>query len=312
MRYADLLTKYMPAELMHRHLETINARPAGGRAESAPQIDSMEVESWVQKWVDKKVRFDEAVSVRPIPAVGRGRSCRGGAGRAKVATWPVELLEDLEGSGTTSTGTLSASVATRSSLTSLGGRPPPTEEAAAAETRPSSSASASTWVPKSSAFYKQESLSEIFMAENAKFEETREYDIGTPPIVKDLVEKIEKKKTSNASTQTSISLPCRVAVQWHCVCPEAATVVDMSDEQVEEEIQDERINPESEVDGDDGEIDSIETMADTSSVTAEELPGRSTNAMLGIADIDTESPGCDSQLERTPDHDSMVSDLVEV
>ena len=113
---ADLLTKYMPAELMHRHLETINAQPAGGRAESAPQIDSMEVESWAQKWVDKKVRFDEAVSVRPIPAVGRGRSCRGGAGRAKVATWPVELLEDLEGSGTTSTGALSGSTASSAAL----------------------------------------------------------------------------------------------------------------------------------------------------------------------------------------------------
>ena len=149
------------------------------------------------------------------------------------------------------------------------------------------------------------------MAENAKFEETREYDIGTPPIVKDLVEKIEKKKSSDASTQTSISLPCRVAVQWHCVCPEAATVVDMSDEQVEEEIQEERINPESEVDGDDGEIDSIETMADTSSVTAK-TPVRSTDAMLDIAGIDLEDLKDKSPLKRTPEHDTMVSDLVKV
>ena len=113
---ADLLTKYMPAELMHRHLETINARPAGGRAESAPQIDNVEVESWVRKWVDKKVRFDEAVSVRPIPAVGRGRSCRGGAARAKVATWPVELMKDVEEFGTTSTGALSGSTASSAAL----------------------------------------------------------------------------------------------------------------------------------------------------------------------------------------------------
>ena len=31
-------------------------------------------------------------------------------------------------------------------------------------------------------------MSETFIDENAKFEETREFDIGTPPIVEDLVE----------------------------------------------------------------------------------------------------------------------------
>ena len=77
---ADLLTKYMPAELMGLHLATINAQPTCGRAESAPTIDTMEfddgVKSWVQGWHEKKVRFDEVVSIRPIPAIGRGRFCR--------------------------------------------------------------------------------------------------------------------------------------------------------------------------------------------------------------------------------------------
>ena len=152
-------------------------------------------------------------------------------------------------------------------------------------------------------------MSEIFIAENAKYEEAQNYDIGTPTTVKELV-RVYEKSTSDASTQTSISLPCRVAVQWHCHCPDAATVVDMSDEQAEEEIQDERINPE-EASGEDSKIDNIETMADTSSVTAG-TPRRSTDAMLDIAELDLEDLKNESPLKRTPDHDTMVSDLVKV
>ena len=152
-------------------------------------------------------------------------------------------------------------------------------------------------------------MSEIFVAENAKYEEAQNYDIGTPTTVKELV-RVYEKSTSDASTQTSISLPCRVAVQWHCHCPEAAAVVDMSDEQAEEEIQDERINPE-EASGEDSKIDNIETMADTSSVTAG-TPRRSTDAMLDIAELDLEDLKNESPLKRTPDHDTMVSDLVKV
>ena len=142
-------------------------------------------------------------------------------------------------------------------------------------------------------------MSEIFIAENAKYEEAQKYNIGTPPTVKDLV-KVLEKSTSDASTQTAISLPCRVAVQWHCHCTEAATVVDMSDEQAEEEIQDERISPEFEVDGEDGKIDNIETMADTSSVTAGgRTPRRSTDAMLDIAILDLEDLKEKSPLKHT-------------
>ena len=69
----------MHAELMGRHLATINAQPTCGRAESAPTIDAVGIDhgakSWVQGWQEKKVRFDEVVSIRPIPATGRGCSC---------------------------------------------------------------------------------------------------------------------------------------------------------------------------------------------------------------------------------------------
>ena len=90
---ADLLTKYMTADLSLRHLTTIAARFAEGRAESAPEIDTVEdatgaraidggsggssdVTSWVRRIVDQNVRFCESVSVRPIPAEGLGRKCQ--------------------------------------------------------------------------------------------------------------------------------------------------------------------------------------------------------------------------------------------
>ena len=77
---ADLLTKYMPAELMGGHPATINAQPTCGRAESAPTIDAVGIDdvvsSWVQGWQEKRVQFDEVVSIRLTPVTGLGRSCR--------------------------------------------------------------------------------------------------------------------------------------------------------------------------------------------------------------------------------------------
>ncbi len=68
---ADLLTKYMAADLMKRHLDTANMKVAFGRAESAPQIAAVEenhidngIQSWVQQWRGKKVGFDEVVDIR--------------------------------------------------------------------------------------------------------------------------------------------------------------------------------------------------------------------------------------------------------
>ena len=79
---ADLLTKHMTAELSGRHLECLNMRLGGGRAESAPTLNSLE--SYVQMWYEddaidsvgvepRRVRFSNEVQVRPIPASGRGR-----------------------------------------------------------------------------------------------------------------------------------------------------------------------------------------------------------------------------------------------
>ena len=92
-----------------RHLKAINAEFVEGRAESAPEIDSAEkvegdveeelmneeasgeVLSWVRKFIEKgeqKVKFCEKVAVRPIPAVGAGRSCRGSLRSSRRGRWP--------------------------------------------------------------------------------------------------------------------------------------------------------------------------------------------------------------------------------
>ena len=86
---ADLMTKHMSADLNKQHLETLNQEFVGGRAESAPTLNS--VESFVQAWWDdwetddndgeadtairgsQKVQFSRQVCFRPIPMSGRSR-----------------------------------------------------------------------------------------------------------------------------------------------------------------------------------------------------------------------------------------------
>ena len=89
---ADVLTKHVPGELLDRHLETIGAKITQGRAELAPEIDS--VQSLVREFEwdedinygdeDKvmKVSFHKKVNFRAIPSANRGRQC----GRKKGAT----------------------------------------------------------------------------------------------------------------------------------------------------------------------------------------------------------------------------------
>ena len=94
---ADLMTKHMPAELTRQRLETLNQTATGGRAETAPTLNS--VESFVQAWYDdytgaiqggvggarhddddprrqrqRRVRFDGLVRFRLIPSVERARA----------------------------------------------------------------------------------------------------------------------------------------------------------------------------------------------------------------------------------------------
>ena len=90
---ADLLTKDMSAELARQHVATLNMKFEGGRATSAPTLDS--VESFVQGWYEDlvidsqeeqideqeeinragrhRVSFDPKVHFRPISAEGSGR-----------------------------------------------------------------------------------------------------------------------------------------------------------------------------------------------------------------------------------------------
>ena len=90
---ADLLTKHLAAEVIHRHCDTLNMRWVEGRAEAAPTLDS--VESYIQGGVadfecvsedgqkenvsinavqedrsgrGRRVHFADCVTVRPIPA----------------------------------------------------------------------------------------------------------------------------------------------------------------------------------------------------------------------------------------------------
>lgn len=112
---ADLLTKYMTADLARRHLQTMNAKFDERRAERAPEINSNEIEapdvesrvidrdigseviSWVRTYFDRneqRAKFNETVSVRPIPATGKGRSCKGSSRYERRGRWPKRRPSD--------------------------------------------------------------------------------------------------------------------------------------------------------------------------------------------------------------------------
>ena len=48
---ADLLTKHVPKELLDAHVITLGVEVRGGRAESAPTIDS--VEAYTEEWLEE-------------------------------------------------------------------------------------------------------------------------------------------------------------------------------------------------------------------------------------------------------------------
>ena len=78
---ADILTKHVPGELLERHLKTLNVEVRNGRAESAPELNSVvELLQWHAPLNGfdggKCVRFCERVLVRGIPADNLGRPCR--------------------------------------------------------------------------------------------------------------------------------------------------------------------------------------------------------------------------------------------
>ena len=92
---ADVLTKHVPGELLDRHVEAMGMSRSGGRAESAPELNS--VESVVVSWTGplreaggeaehgagdtsaeraRGVRFASRVEFRAVPHCNRGRSCK--------------------------------------------------------------------------------------------------------------------------------------------------------------------------------------------------------------------------------------------
>ena len=120
---ADVLTKHVPAELLQRHLETLCTEVRGGRAETAPELSSLDsvvlLESVVLEFMDtfgepmerpcrascgclgacdeewrrlaapsgKKVGFAIKIQVRPIPAENKGRKCRGSDRKKVEGKW---------------------------------------------------------------------------------------------------------------------------------------------------------------------------------------------------------------------------------
>ena len=82
---ADVLTKHVGADLLHKHLETLGTEFQDGRADAVPELNSVEVESWVT-WLSmeadegverrRKVHFSRKVQVRAVPWANRGRKCQ--------------------------------------------------------------------------------------------------------------------------------------------------------------------------------------------------------------------------------------------
>ena len=90
---ADSLTKYMPATLMDQHMSTIGLEFRGGRAESAPSLNS--VEAYTEELREKFVRFDPLVEIKHIPAEGKGLKVNRKTTRA---SWrPVAAAAAAEG-----------------------------------------------------------------------------------------------------------------------------------------------------------------------------------------------------------------------
>ena len=82
---SDVLTKHVPADLLEKHIETMGMTLPGGRAQIAPELNSLE--SVVMSWTgtlagcgetagDRCVRFSSTVQFRAVPMENRGRRCR--------------------------------------------------------------------------------------------------------------------------------------------------------------------------------------------------------------------------------------------
>ena len=105
---ADALTKHMAGTLMDQHIATVGMEARGGRADSAPTIDS--VEAYTEGWLNKRVRFHGKISIVHIPFVGAGRKVsrkssektkwhRGTANSERIVASDGEAIEECDGKG---------------------------------------------------------------------------------------------------------------------------------------------------------------------------------------------------------------------
>ena len=88
----------MPGDLLDAHLKTLGLEIRGGRAETAPSLDSVTAE-YVVEHVGrrhKKVKFSEVVQVRPIPAAGLQRPTREARGIGR--NW-ADMDDEMEERG---------------------------------------------------------------------------------------------------------------------------------------------------------------------------------------------------------------------
>ena len=106
---SDILTKYVNGDLLERHVESLGVRFEGGRAETAPEMNS--VESWTAEieWETqlndekdakvKRVSFAKTVKMRAVPSQNRGikpgkksRAAQTGRGRMAEQTQSPKRL----------------------------------------------------------------------------------------------------------------------------------------------------------------------------------------------------------------------------
>ena len=125
---AEVLTKHVPGELLDRHLETVGARISSGRAESAPEISSVnpclndeiqgspslhslvveldwteDIDGGRQGRDGRKVRFSSTVKFRGIPSHNKGLKC-GKANHSRASTRGTRETDGIAGTSTRHTG----------------------------------------------------------------------------------------------------------------------------------------------------------------------------------------------------------------
>ena len=80
---SNILIQHVASTLLDQHLMTVGPEFRGGRADSAPTLD--EIQLYDESAASRVVRFSPVVSVKMIPAIGKGRPTK----TMKKLRWPV-------------------------------------------------------------------------------------------------------------------------------------------------------------------------------------------------------------------------------